>query len=221
MSRDQLLGLLVPALLVAAVPARAQTGGLELTVFAGPNYSWLAGSGVKDAVGRVGLSLGLRLHQPIGGNWSVDPEIGFAYKGANSSGQNAAIPGAVVNARLWYMQFPIPMRFTVASAGKFRPRLWLGPYIAIRAGCTAELEAEGILTSQSCSDLHPLTDSTQTFDPFKSWDGGFVAGVGWSIPILKVRFDFDLRYEHGLLNISRLSGAAYNRSVLFGVGVPF
>jgi hypothetical protein len=119
------------------------------------------------------------------------------------------------------MQFPIPMRYTVAAGGRVRPRLSAGPYIAIRAGCTAELEATGVITSQSCADLRSLADTTTKFDPFKTWDTGFVAAAGFSVPIARVRFDFDFRYEHGLLNISRTGGTAYNRTFLFAVGVPF
>jgi hypothetical protein len=208
-------------LLLRGSALAAQTGGLELTAFAGPNYSWQSGTGRAGSDGQLGVSIGLHLHQPIGGRWSADPDIDFAYKGANAKGGTAAASEAVVSARLWYLQLPIPIRYAVVDKGPVRARLYLGPFIGIRAGCTAELKSPDVAASQSCSDLHPLSDTTQVFDPYKTWDTGLVGGVGVSAPLFGIRFDFDLRYEHGLLNISRLSGTVYNRTVMFAVGVPF
>lgn len=208
-------------LLLGGSGLAAQTGGLELTAYAGPNYSWQSGSARAGSDGQLGVSIGLHLHQPIAGRWSADPEVGFAYKGANAQGGTAATAETVVSARLWYFEIPIPIRFAVVDKGNLKARLYLGPYIGIRAGCTAELESPDVAASQSCSDLHTLADTTQVFDPYKSWDTGIVGGLGMSAPLFGIRFDFDLRYEHGMLNISRLSGTVYNRTVMFAVGVPF
>jgi hypothetical protein len=201
-----------------ATPLSAQTGGLELTAFAGPNYSWFSGQGQGSADGRVGVSIGLRLHQPVGGNWSVDPDIGFAYKGANA---HTTGTGGQAAARLWYLQFPIPMRWTLAAQGTVRPRIAAGPFVAVRVGCTAETAASGVASQESCSDLRSLSDSTIAFDPYKSWDAGFVASAGFSLPLGRTKFDFELRYEHGLLNIARASGQIHNRTLMLAVGVPF
>ncbi len=211
---------LVSLLLAGAARLSAQTGGLELTAFAGPNYSWLTGTTEGSAEGRVGVSIGLRLHQPIVGDLSVDPDIGFAYKGANARVGGAGSTN-VQTARLWYMQFPIPIRYTLASHGKIRPRLSAGPFIAVRVGCTAELDTSAEQSQVSCSDLRPLSDTTVTFDPYKTWDAGFVASFGFNIPVWRTKFDFELRYEHGLVNISRISGPIRNRTLMFAVGVPF
>lgn len=214
---------LVPALLLllGSSVLAAQTGGLELTAYAGPNYSWLSGTAESRSEGRVGVSIGLHLHQPIGGDFSIDPDLGFAYKGANAKATAASPTEAVVSARLWYLQMPVPIRYTMASKGRVKPRLSLGPYVAIRAGCTAELEGQGLVATQSCSDLHSLSDTAQLFDPYKTWDTGFVAGLGFSVPLFRTRVDFDLRYEHGLLNISRTAAVNRNRTVMLAVGVPF
>ncbi|MEO8032124.1 MAG: porin family protein [Gemmatimonadota bacterium] len=206
--------------LVSAARLSAQTGGLELTAFAGPNYSWLSGTTEGSAEGRVGVSIGLRLHQPIVGDLSVDPDIGFAYKGANAR-VGAAAATNVQTARLWYLQFPIPIRYTLASHGKIKPRLSAGPFIAVRVGCTAELGSSTEQSQVSCSDLRPLADTTAAFDPYKTWDAGFVASFGFNIPIWRTKFDFELRYEHGLINIARISGRIRNRTLMFAVGVPF
>lgn len=220
MRRASGIPLFLLLLLAGLTPARAQTGGLELTAFAGPNYSWLTGTAAGSADGRVGVSIGLRLHQPVGGNLSLDPEVGFAYKGANSSVSGNGTSD-VATARLWYMEFPIPLRFTIAGAGNVRPRLSVGPYVAIRVGCTAELETGTSLTQQSCSELRSLADTMIAFDPYKTWDTGFVAGAGFSLPLGRVKFDFEFRYEHGMLNISRLSTRIHNRALVLAVGVPF
>jgi hypothetical protein len=208
-------------LMMASSVVSAQTGGLELTAFAGPNYSWQSGTAVEGSDGQLGVSIGLHLHQPIVGDWSIDPELAFAYKGANARTTTSTTAEAVVAARLWYLEMPVPIRYNVINKGKVQLRLYLGPYIAVRAGCTAELESDGLVASQSCSDLRPLTDTTQVFDPYKTWDTGLVTGIGFSLPLFRVRFDFDLRYEDGLLNISRMSGTVRNRTVMFAVGVPF
>ena len=207
--------------LLAASTLAAQTGGLELTVYAGPNYSWQSGTAVEGTDGQLGVSIGLHLHQPIQGNWSVDPELNFAYKGANSRTSTSTAGERVVSSRLWYLQVPVPIRFAVFNGPSTRVRLFAGPFIAIRAGCTAELESAGLVASESCTDLHPLSDTTVVFDPYKTWDAGFVAGAGFSFPLFHVRFDVDLRYEAGLLNVSRLTGTVRNRTVMLAVGVPF
>jgi hypothetical protein len=219
--RPRLICALALLLLLGGSGLAAQTGGLELTAFAGPNYSWQSGSARAGSDGQLGVSIGLHLHQPIAGRWSADPEIGFAYKGANDNGGTASAGETVVSVRLWYLQLPIPIRYAVVDNGHVRARLYLGPYISIRAGCTAELESPTAVASQSCSDLPSLSDTTQVFDPYKTWDTGIVGGLGMSAPLFGIRFDFDLRYEHGMLNISRLSGTVYNRTVMFAVGVPF
>lgn len=208
-------------LLLGGSSLAAQTGGLELTAFAGPNYSWQSGSGRAGSDGQFGVSIGLHLHQPIAGRWSADPEIGFAYKGANATSGAATPSETVVSSRLWYLQLPLPIRYAVVDKGMVRARVYLGPFIGIRAGCTAELQSPTVAASQSCSDLHSLSDTTQVFDPYKTWDTGLVGGVGVSAPLFGIRFDFDLRYDHGMLNISRLSGTVYNRTAMFVVGVPF
>jgi outer membrane protein with beta-barrel domain len=129
----------------------------------------------------------------------------------------------VLNAQLWYLELPVPLRISIGPPDALRFRLYAGPYIAILAGCTGKIQIGSEVLAQSCSDFPNPVDTSQTFDPFVGWDAGAVAGAGAGIPLFGIRLEVDLRYEQGFVNLERDSkgGALYNRMVLLGVGVPF
>jgi hypothetical protein len=208
---------------LGAAPLPAQQDHAGLSVFAGPTLAWFGGSDAAQSSPRVGIALGIHVHSPLGKGVSIDPDLTFAYKGSDLT----AVPGssveAVLNAQLWYLELPVPLRYSMGRPDALRFRLYAGPYIAILAGCTGKIQVASTVFTQSCSDFPNPVDTSQTFDPFVGWDAGAVAGAGAGIPLLGIRLEVDLRYEQGFVNLERDSkgGTLYNRMFLLGVGVPF
>jgi len=208
---------------LTAAPVLAQQDHAGLSVFAGPTLAWFGGSDATQSTPRVGIALGLHVHSPLGKGFSLDPDLTFAYKGSDLTGAPGSTVEAVLNAQLWYLELPVPLRYSIGRPDALRFRFYAGPYIAILAGCTGKIQIGNTLFTQSCSDFPNPADTSQTFDPFVGWDAGAVAGAGAGIPLFGIRIEVDLRYEQGFVNLERDSkgGALYNRMVLLGVGVPF
>jgi len=219
--RAAVLGPLLAAMLAA--PLQAQKDRAGLSVFAGPTLAWFGGSDVVQSNPRVGIAIGIHVHSPLGKGISIDPELTFAYKGADLSAAPGSSVEPVLNAQLWYLELPVPLRYSIGPPGGLRFRFYAGPYVSILAGCTGKIQINGVTYAQSCSDFPNPTDTTQTFDPFVGWDAGAVVGAGTGIPLLGIRLEIDLRYEQGFVNLERNSqgGTLYNRMVLLGLGVPF
>jgi len=208
---------------LAATPLLAQRDRAGLSVFAGPTLSWFGGSDASTSSPRVGVALGLHVHSPLGKGVSIDPDLTFAYKGADLTAQAGSGVEGVLTAQLWYLELPVLLRYSIGRPGAFRFRFYGGPYIAVRAGCTGRIQVNDSSYSRSCSEFPDPADTSQTFDPFVGWDAGVVVGTGTGIPLLGTRLEIDLRYEQGFVNLERQSsgGALYNQAFLLVVGVPF
>lgn len=210
--------------LLAAPPLLAQRDRAGLSVFAGPTLAWFGGSDVGPSVSpRVGVALGIHVHSPLGKGFSLDPDLTFAYKGADLTAEPGSSVEGVLTAQLWYLELPVLLRRSFGSPTALRFRIYAGPYAAVRAGCTGKIEIDTTTYTQSCSDFPNPADTSQTYDPFVGWDAGLVLGTGAGIPMFSTRLEVDIRYEQGFVNLERSSngGALYNRMVLLAVGVPF
>lgn len=210
--------------LLLTPPLLAQRDHAGLSVFAGPTFAWFGGADVGASVSaRVGVALGIHVHSPLGKGFSIDPDLTFAYKGADLTAQPGSSVAGLLTAQLWYLELPVLLRKSFGPPTALRFRIYAGPYVAIRAGCTGKLEINNTTYAQSCSDFPNPADTTQTYDPLVGWDAGGVVGTGAGIPMLGTRLEVDLRYEQGFVNLERNSsgGALYNRMVLLAIGVPF
>jgi hypothetical protein len=206
-----------------AAPLHAQQDRAGLSVFVGPTLAWFGGSDVVQSNPRVGIAIGFHVHSPLGKGISIDPELTFAYKGADLTAAAGSSLEQVLNAQLWYLELPVPLRYSIGRPDALRFRFYAGPYIAILAGCSGQIQVNDSTYAQSCSDFPDPADPAQTFDPFVGWDAGAMAGAGAGIPLFGIRFEVDLRYEQGFINLERggTGGTLYNRMALLGVGVPF
>lgn len=186
------------ALLLLAGPALAQSSGARLGIKAGINISTLAGEDVDDANSRTGLMLGGFAEAPLSSTVSLQPELLYTRKGAETSfeGGNAAF-------KLDYLQLPVLFRVNIPTGGasslrfqasdggtvSVRPHLYAGPSLAFKLSCGLSGSEGGVTVNVDCEEFDANVSDT---------DFSLVIGGGVSIG----DFAAGVRYDLGLSNIA-------------------
>jgi hypothetical protein len=135
---------------------------------------------------------GVFLQAPLGGIFSLRPEVLFALKGGRAQ---AAIEGggtAELDIGLAYIEVPVLLRVGVPR-GRFRPLLFAGPAPSLQIGCDL----------QSFDPAVPLRASCDEADvpAFRQFDVGVVAGGGVEVRWPQSSLSLEARYTTGLRSV--------------------
>ena len=118
------------------------------------------------------------------------------------------VDGTDSKTRLNYFQVPLyAVWYFNELEDNFRPKIYAGPYLGFLLAAKDE----------SGRDLNP------TGEAFNDVDAGITAGLGFNYRMARgLWLNFDLRYNHGLANISAIDAVdAHNRGFGAMLGVAF
>lgn len=199
-----LVGSVPLAAAAQAAPARPSFG-----LMGAANLSTLGGSGVTGSGNRAGISVGAFLRIPLAPSWSLQPELEYAAKGA----QTSSISGTsllVSTLDLRYVE--MPLLFRVASSGSRGVHLFgeFGPAPAAELDCTLKAVQQDTTVSLPCH--HYLS--------VHSFDIGAMVGGGFEFPYDSHSVSLGVRYNLGMTTIAT-GGDAKNRNLQFVAGLWF
>jgi len=203
---------LLLALAASATPLQtAQADGIPFGVRAGVIEARLHGS-IDELVPnyRTGFTAGFWLRTPLGGPWSVQPELHIIQKGGKGDFEIADIPTRV-NFSFTYFEAPVLLHFALPTKGAWSPYLVLGPGVAYRVDEKLEVDAdlERIFTTTRSSPqslrFANIFEGVDTLDgsDLNDWDIVAIGGAGLAVGRGRARVVADLRYERGFVNVHR------------------
>ncbi|NGP89290.1 porin family protein [Fodinibius halophilus] len=130
---QKVLGLTFIHLLVflvwAGITANAQTTTpLHWGVKAGINASTMHGDAVDDAEYQAGFNGGIYLNYKFAQNWSIQPEVLFSMKGAETE---SSLSGQAITTdyELGYLSIPVLAKYHFNTNSNVIPSLYLGPQL--------------------------------------------------------------------------------------------
>lgn len=142
------LVLAVAAALVTASSARAQSRSAEIGVTAGLNLASLAGAETptEKRTSRSDFMAGVFLIYPSRGPASLQAEIDYSRQGGKLSDQ-----GAEAVFKINYITIPVMLRLGFSDKiDGVRPALYGGPFIAVKAGCSASFQQGTLNLNGDC-----------------------------------------------------------------------
>jgi hypothetical protein len=181
------LALLALALLLAAAPAQAQR--VHYGVRGGVNVasSETVGSAFDAETGtRTGYHLGLMALVDISDWFALETEVLYSKKGFAEGDVGIAL-------NLTY--FEIPVLAVVRLPLPLSPRLYSGPVLGIESRCEVTFEGE-TTECDTASQGAPRT---------RGADSGIIVGAGLGFDFGPGKLMGDIRYNHGLTDISESS----------------
>jgi len=208
--------LLVPAaalgLVSAAVPARAISVagyGFRMGIAAARIHG-----DYGDASGsqrRVGFACASFARVPVSGPLSLQPEIGWASKGADdnftgtvSGGGYQETFGFPIEHRIEYLEIPILLRVDVPTGSWLEPHFLMGPEVAIRTGGD-RVTGPYTFTIQPSPRVQGarIFEEVGTVDNprYRNVDWSMIGGVGLALGRAPLRIVVDSRYALGLAGI--------------------
>lgn len=185
----------------------------------------IAGQSVAQENVSIGPMVGLsvaNLRGDIANNdWKTGATIGGFYNYSSNSGlgfsgqllytqMGAQIENKTNEIRLNYIQVPLLLTYFLGRRGEsIRPKLFIGPNVNFLA---AAKDKNGVSINGESSN--------STYRPF---DLGLTAGIGLNARIQeKVWLNADVRYGHGLLDITRSdANSRFNQNIGINLGVSF
>lgn len=190
--------LLMPLLLVVAMPSSAQRPRLEISAQGGPSYGWLRGNPVlHSGSGLVGAAVGATFQYGLTERSSLRLGVGYQQKGSSVAMTFTDIIGndlgkGKVHNNLDYLM--MPLLFRVSCGTGTRISAGLGPYLGYLIDARRSY-------SGSANNM-PGTDMLQELERVDFGVSGSV-GVERSLGARTV-LHAEVRYDHGLADISAL-----------------
>ncbi len=186
----------LPATLLAQTPPGAVE--LDLGIKAGVNLATLNGEGESPGR-RTGFIGGGHLTISLPNSmFYFQPELLYSMKGFSESQEG--ITGTLA---LDYIDVPVLVGIHFATGGSITPRIFAGPQVSIKAGCTLKGDGEFFDAESVLFDL--------------------IFGGGLDFDMGKVDIVFDARYDLGLtdalaLGSSKMSAWQFLAGVAFPLG---
>ena len=195
------------ALVTLATPASGQK---TFSLRAGANFATFGGADAGSPGHRTALNVGAAM------TFDVSPNVGVQV-GALYSQRGATDEESGVSAKMSmdYFEVPVLLKLGIPSQGNASAHVYLGPAVAFKVKCDAEVGVGGAKISASCSEGDI---------PIKSVDFGAVGGVGMDMKTSSsVVLSLDVFYNLGLVNFPDSGGGSLKHRVFTaqaGVGFP-
>ncbi|MEM7575012.1 MAG: porin family protein [Bacteroidota bacterium] len=152
-----------------------------------------------------GVQAGLAFQAGITPALSLQSEFYFMMKGGALKANNP-LGAAATKTRLFSLELPLLARIHL---GRFYANA--GPSMAYNLAGRIKTEGQEGLPDQVNSRVFSGTEAS-----FRRWEVGLQLGMGYELPLRQSRIAFDLRYQHGLSNLSR-NAEVYNRNWVFNI----
>lgn len=179
--------LIILACILIATATEAQH--MNIGIKGGLNGYSVEGNNTGNFDPKYSFHIGLLGHVHMDSKFALQPEVVFSVQGTKyNSGSNDML-------NLNYVNIPLLLQYMFDNGF----RLEAGPQLGILASAKSEIGST----------------STDVKNNFESTDIGLVLGMSYVKP--STGFGFDIRYNHGLTDISKGAGDAYNRGFQLGV----
>jgi hypothetical protein len=155
-------------------------------------------NGTATLTNRYGFQAGAFLNYVMKDRLSLQPELHYIQKGTVLDIDNLGDASGSLTLSLGYIEVPLLVRMDFGKRDAWRPFITVGPTVAYRAGCEAELKSGGAKLALECESLE---DEGVTFDPFEKTDLGISAGVGVAGKLGGLPMLTQLRYGRGFTTI--------------------
>jgi hypothetical protein len=159
--------------------------------------------GSTNSESKSGIISGAFMNYPLGGAFSVQPEVHYVTKGVKKThtyegyeppkyggpGKIAAVNanGMTEKVSLTYIQIPVLFMYEIPVKGKLKPRVLLGPSLAFN-----------ISSKNVASGFGAGYDGEHDIGNLKKIDFSGLIGAGVSFPIGKLTFGLDVIYDRSL-----------------------
>lgn len=181
MEGDFVMRLVVPALALCFILGLGSVASAQGGVIIGLNSAEIEFTGTDiDPDRRTGLAAGLFLNLPLGGTFSIQPEVLYSQKGTKFEED-----AAEVTIEIDYLDIPVLARVASGPTGF---ALFVGPSFGFKVRARAKGEADG---SEASEDIG---------EDVESFDVGFILGAGYQSP----RVFLDGRFQWGLSNLNKV-----------------
>lgn len=171
----------------------------------GLNFSSLGGEVDLDT--RTGFAVDAFAELRLSDYWSIQPEAGYALKGAGFSFIRSDTTVIDRDIAISYLEVsaPVILRPPVRT-DLVHPRLYLGPRVSLEVKCSVEFEGDPDLSdSYDCDEAVQVDPGAENpefaFTETKSTDVGLIFGAGLDLGRGPGRVSIDARYDFGLTNI--------------------
>lgn len=181
----KLLSVLIVSVLAVALATPLAAQKVSVGLKGGVNLANMAGA--PDAADMSTLFVGGGfLVARLTDNLTLMPELLYARKGLEDQEE-----GATEMVRLDYIEVPVLLRFSPATAGRrFVPFGMLGPAIAFKVNCELKGETPTESVSMDCAESG-IGDAN-------GLDFGVVGGIGSDFIVKRGAISIDARYTYGL-----------------------
>jgi hypothetical protein len=160
---------------------------MEFGLMGGVNIFTVGGSDATGAKSRTSFFGGASLMVPLGQMFFVEPQILFSGEGATYT--DTSVTSTL---KLSYVQVPVLLGVNIGGTERSGLRVFAGPMVAFKVGCTAEGSGGGLTVSGSCSDIGLDVKST---------DFGVTGGAGFTIRGNRFNLNVFGRYTLGLAKV--------------------
>ena len=171
--------LILILMLISLFSGAALSEILTLGFKGGLNLSNMTGDDIEDNEMKVCFGGGAFLNIPVGGPFSIQPELLYVMKGYEFESTSDA------GVRMSYIDLPILAKLTIPTLGPISPNFFAGPYVGFNMSADVYLE-----------DVEE-----DISDSLKTTDFGLVVGAGVDYSLLVGELTFDARYTLGLTSI--------------------
>jgi hypothetical protein len=181
---------------------------------------------------KSGFLVGAAMEFPVKGAFSLQPELLFIQKGFRLKGEGSeqGITFKIDNrTTINYLEVPVLLKYYLNDSDT-RFYVIAGPSIGIGIGgkvkTTVDADLLGAPLSVTVDGKIKFGDTPPGYDPLEDTDvyfdnridAGLLAGFGVTI---KEMFLIELRYQHGLTNLSDADERSMYRVIQFSFGMPF
>ena len=129
----------------------AKTQGLQIGVVGGVNISTFAGSDASNVTSRTAFYAGAALTVPLGPTAFLQPEVLYSSEGAKTTVTDSTVGTIQGTFKPTYLEIPILLGLNFGSGAGTRPRIYVGPSVAVNLSCDVDATAVGTTVTSSCS----------------------------------------------------------------------
>jgi opacity protein-like surface antigen len=178
---------------------------------AGANIATISGAGniYDNSNLKSGSSFSAMLGYSLDKTWSLFGELGFEQKGFQNSLSSNSIESKITR-RFDYINIPVALRGTYPLNDKISIYGQLGPYNSFLVNSKYDETRNG-----------ESIQSKKTDPNINSSDFGWWLGGGVEFPIAGKKFNADLRYSRGIMEVDKTNSELRNKSLTVSLGFWF
>jgi len=201
--------LLLTLLLSGLLVLNAQTPMIGIR--AGANISTISGAGniYDNSNLKAGSSFSAMVGYSFNKTWSLFGELGFEQKGFQNLESANSIETKIIR-RFDYINIPVALRGTYPLNDKISLYGQLGPYNSFLVNSRYDETRNG-----------ESVQFVKTDPNINSSDFGWWLGGGVEFPIAGKKFNADLRYSRGIMEVDKVNSDLRNKSLSVSLGYWF